>query len=150
MSDTGAGSDGVSGPSDPSDLSDLDPEFLASLEGLPFAAREGLIAFEREAQAFLQARQEAADARQGDDEEDWLEGLTRRRLRELFFAQQMLEFALERRDAAVLAGRTVGYSWAELADIVGVSRQGLRQRFASAGRPAPDHSGGAPGQRVSP
>lgn len=111
---------------DLSDLSDLDPEFLESLEGLPLPAREGLVALEREGQALLRARQEAGDE---NGEAASLEGITRRRLRELFHAQQMLEFATARRDAAIRDGRAVGYSWAELAGIVGVSRQALRQRF---------------------
>ena len=66
------------------DLSGLDPEFVASLEGLRQRSRRNLIELERES----------------------LLAIGRRRM-----------------------SREVGYSWADLARVAGVSRQALRQRF---------------------
>lgn len=50
--------------------------------------------------------------------------------RALVAARDDLARARSRYDEAVLAGRTAGLSWGEIAAILGVSRQALHRRFA--------------------
>jgi DNA-directed RNA polymerase specialized sigma24 family protein len=58
---------------------------------------------------------------------DMLNGTSKRALAA---ARDDLARARSRYDEAVLAGRTAGLSWGEMAAILGVSRQTLHRRFA--------------------
>lgn len=114
------------------DLGDLDPAFVESLEGLPAAARAGFIGLERESMAAIRSR-ESRGASAADDDALLVEFMTGARFRELVSAQQVVHFSIRRRDDAVRAARAAGYSWAQLARVVGVSRQALHRRFRDPG-----------------
>ncbi len=110
------------------DLSDLDPAFIARLEALTPWARRALIELERDGLAILRRRAELGITPELEEAVS-AEVFTGVRLRELRLAVQVARIAEERRDSAVRRAREVGYSWAELARVVGVSRQALHQRF---------------------
>jgi len=115
-------------PSDDEDLSDLSPEFLASIEGMHPGFRALFIETERDAMAALRAR----GGRPYDPAlaaATTVEALTGARLTDLRLAIEVHRRASERREAAIRAARAVGYSWAELARIVGVTPQALHRRY---------------------
>lgn len=60
-----------------------------------------------------------------------VELLNGRSLRRLSEARDALTDARERYDDAVLEARTAGYSWGEIGNLLGVSKQQLHRRFST-------------------
>jgi len=111
-------------------LEEFEPEVLVSLEGLSPEARQGVLDLYREWGA---ARRERGGRRVDVSRADAItdEVLTGARLWRLRAAVQVHRAAVAQRDEAILGAIEVGYSWAEAARIVGVSRQALRQRLGA-------------------
>ena len=59
-----------------------------------------------------------------------IEVFTNQRRRELHLARDDLDRARARYDQAVRDARAVGYSWGEIGNLLGVSRQQLHRRFS--------------------
>lgn len=115
------------------DLSGLDPEFIASLEGRPPRVRRALIELERLSLPAAGHRPMSRELIAAVEAEVF----TGVRLLRLRLARTARDAAIEEFDAAVIAAREVGYSWADLSRIVGVSRQALQQRFGEAAKARP-------------
>jgi len=123
-------------------LAEFDPGALEGLEDLSPEARHGVLSLYRE---WVAAVREQGGRRVDSSRAEAItdEALTGARLWRLRAAVQVHRAASERRDQAILDAIAVGYSWAEVARIVGVSRQALRQRLG--GRAATQTNGRALG-----
>ena len=103
-------------------------DLLATIDGLPPLSRRGWISLELEA-----ARAKAArGGREFDEAETFLvsdEFITHETLRELLAVDEVAVAAAKRKERLMVRCRELGYSWGELAVVLGVSRQSLHRRY---------------------